>query len=476
MYGGRPSQFGVSLVRPHLGRLIAILRLVDACAIGFTLLVANLFYGEAWGLRHWVAVAAASGSFIIIGQFNGLYRAFRGGPSKQLGRVGYTWALVIGVLLLLAFTAKWTEIYSRVQLAAWFLATPIMIGIWRLGLTYTMQEMRDRGLNSRTVAFAGCTAFAERLARGILATPWSGMRLLGFYDDRVNSPGRLYPISRDIAEVRGSFEDLVIAAKSGELDIIYITLPIRADARIKALIDQLTDTTASVYVVPDFFISSMLQARWTSVGDLPVLAVHETPFAGPASWLKRLEDIVLGSLILALIAIPMLVISIAVKVTSRGPVFFRQRRYGLNGEEIWVLKFRSMRTMDNGAVVQQATKGDPRMTSIGAFLRRTSLDELPQFINVLTGKMSIVGPRPHAVAHNELYRSQISGYMLRHKVKPGITGWAQVNGWRGETDTLDKMKMRIEHDLAYIRSWSVWLDIKIIFLTVFGRAVRNNAY
>jgi len=170
------------------------------------------------------------------------------------------------------------------------------------------------------------------------------------------------------------------------------------------------------------------------------------------------------------------VIAIGVKLSSKGPVFFRQNRYGLNGQPIQVLKFRTMTTMDDGAVVVQASRNDSRITKFGAFLRRTSLDELPQFINVLRGDMSVVGPRPHAVAHNELYRGRIRGYMLRHKVKPGITGWAQVNGWRGETEVLSKMESRVEHDLYYIDNWSLLWDLQIVFLTVFGRRVRSNAF
>ena len=204
--------------------------------------------------------------------------------------------------------------------------------------------------------------------------------------------------------------------------------------------------------------------------------VFDTPFKGVKRVLKRLEDIVLGCIFLTMCAVPMLFIAAAIKLTSRGPVFFRQRRHGENGVEIEVLKFRSMAVMENGARVVQAQKNDPRVTPVGAFIRRTSLDELPQFINVIRGDMSIVGPRPHAIAHNELYRTKILEYMRRHKVKPGITGWAQVNGLRGETDTLDKMVARVEHDLEYIRRWSLWLDLKIVFLTVFGRKVRMNAY
>jgi putative colanic acid biosynthesis UDP-glucose lipid carrier transferase len=209
---------------------------------------------------------------------------------------------------------------------------------------------------------------------------------------------------------------------------------------------------------------------------MPVVSIFESPFQGLSGWVKRLEDIALSIVILSLIAVPMLFIALAVKVTSKGPVFFVQRRYGLGGRPISVLKFRTMRVAEDGGTIKQAQRNDPRVTPLGAFLRRTSLDELPQFLNVLAGSMSVVGPRPHAVAHNELYRSQIHGYMLRHKVKPGITGWAQVNGWRGETDTVEKMQRRIEHDLYYINNWSFLWDMKIIFLTLFGSRVRENAF
>ncbi len=209
---------------------------------------------------------------------------------------------------------------------------------------------------------------------------------------------------------------------------------------------------------------------------MQALSVYDTPFQGASDLLKRAEDIVLSSIILLMLTLPMLCIAAAVKLTSPGPVIFKQKRYGLDGKQILVYKFRSMKVQDNGPVVKQATKNDPRITKLGAFLRRTSLDELPQFINVLQGRMSIVGPRPHAVAHNEEYRKLIKGYMLRHKVRPGITGWAQVNGLRGETETINKMVKRVEYDLDYIHRWSVWLDLKIIFMTVFNGFINKNAY
>jgi putative colanic acid biosynthesis UDP-glucose lipid carrier transferase len=219
-----------------------------------------------------------------------------------------------------------------------------------------------------------------------------------------------------------------------------------------------------------------MQARFDNVGGMPVIAIRETPFMGLNSMIKRASDVVFGSIILVLLAPLMLSIAAAVKWTSPGPVIFRQRRYGLYGEEIMVYKFRSMWTLDDGARIEQARRDDARVTPVGRFLRRTSLDELPQFVNVLQGSMSIVGPRPHAVAHNEEYRKLIKGYMLRHKVKPGITGWAQVNGLRGETATLDKMEARIQYDLDYLRNWSVWLDLWIILKTVRVILTRENAF
>jgi putative colanic acid biosynthesis UDP-glucose lipid carrier transferase len=249
-----------------------------------------------------------------------------------------------------------------------------------------------------------------------------------------------------------------------------------AEKRIVQIISQLADTTVSVNIVPDFFTFNLIQSKWTNVQGIPVVSVLDTPFNDFDGFLKRIEDLLLCAVILPLISIPMLLIGIGVKLTSKGPMVFKQIRYGINGQKIEVWKFRSMTVTENGQVVKQATKNDSRITPFGAFLRKTSLDELPQFFNVLQGHMSVVGPRPHAVAHNEEYRKQIQGYMLRHKVKPGITGQAQVNGCRGETETLDKMEARIHHDLEYIKKWSLWLDIKIVVKTIIKGFYGNQAY
>jgi len=257
---------------------------------------------------------------------------------------------------------------------------------------------------------------------------------------------------------------------------VYITLPLSAECQVRRMINDMADSACSVFLIPDIFVFDLLHARQTSIDGLPAISIYDTPFSLADSVIKRGFDI-LGSLaILTIIALPMLAIAVAISLTSRGPIIFRQHRYGLDGKPIEVWKFRTMNTTENGSVVTQAKRNDARLTPVGGFLRKTSLDELPQFFNVLQGHMSIVGPRPHAVAHNEEYRKLIKGYMQRHKVKPGITGWAQVNGWRGETDTLEKMEKRVQFDLAYIRNWNVWLDFKIVFLTIFKGFVNRNAY
>ncbi|MBI5138128.1 MAG: undecaprenyl-phosphate glucose phosphotransferase [Nitrospirae bacterium] len=250
----------------------------------------------------------------------------------------------------------------------------------------------------------------------------------------------------------------------------------RAEERIRELTNSLTDATASVYLVPDIFAFELMNARAQEIDGMPVISLCDTPFSGLDGYLKRIEDIVLSLVIMALLLPLTLTIALGAKLTSRGPVLFKQRRYGLDGRQIKVYKFRTMTVCEDGGEITQATHGDARITRFGAFLRRTSLDELPQFYNVLQGRMSIVGPRPHAVAHNEQYRRLIKGYMWRHKVRPGITGLAQVAGYRGETETLDKMEKRVEYDLNYIRNWSLFLDLKIIALTVVRGFTHKNAY
>jgi putative colanic acid biosysnthesis UDP-glucose lipid carrier transferase len=467
----------------------AKLNMLAACADAFWICVALALVCNAWSMawdsRHSVMAAAAVVLFYLVGQVHGIYRTSGAEPIlREFTRTLMCWALVIPMLSMLAFITKSEDEFSRSLIGTWWCLAPTLIASWRALMRATLQGIRARGYNTRPVAIFGASTLGEQVANSIKRSPVSGLRVVGFYDDRQSSrmPTRdaqtpaQAPASTRPFELRGDLERLVAAAEASQVEVIYIALPVRAEARINDIIGRLQHTNASVSLAYDFGGFDVLHAQWGQVGDVPVMSVVENPFRGIEGFTKRAEDLVLGSLIMLLIALPMLLIALAIKLTSRGPVFFRQRRYGLNGEEIRVLKFRSMSVMEDGAEVKQAVKNDTRVTKVGAFLRRSSLDELPQFLQVLTGEMSIVGPRPHAVVHNEQYRALIQGYMLRHKVKPGITGWAQVNGWRGETDTLEKMTKRVEYDLTYIRDWELWLDVKIILMTIFSSLRNENAY
>jgi putative colanic acid biosynthesis UDP-glucose lipid carrier transferase len=336
------------------------------------------------------------------------------------------------------------------------------------------QRLRARGFNTRRYAICGVNGLGIQLARNIESAPELGLRLTGFYDDRPRD--RTVQVPRELGSHMGSLDRLVRRARRGNVDIVYITFPMRAEERIRDVLAQLADTTSSVYIVPDFFVFELLHARWTNINGLPAVSVFENPLYGVDGLLKRTVDLVVGSLLLAVAALPMLLIAGLIKRSSPGPVFFRQRRYGLDGRETLVWKFRTMICCDDGPAVRQVTRDDDRVTPIGRFLRRTSLDELPQLFNVIEGSMSLVGPRPHANAHNEQYRSMITGYMLRHNVKPGITGLAQVNGYRGETETLEKMERRVACDHQYIREWSFWMDLKILAKTLGVVLAQQNAY
>jgi putative colanic acid biosynthesis UDP-glucose lipid carrier transferase len=454
----------------------SLMRLVDFVLIYVALWLPTYARGAVWDQRSWATATIAAILFVAIGQSLRIYESARGaGLKPQLARVWGSWFVgVVPVLLFLAFISKRSEEYSRIVISSWFVLVPLLIAIWRMVAVLGLRGLRASGYNKRAAAIIGMTELGEQLALQIQAVPSLGLEVCGFYDDRAGE--RCHPIPESRGKRAGSLSDVVEAARAGEFNLIYIAFPLRAEPRVNELLRELSDTTATVYLAADFFAYDLLHARWGTLGDVPTISLHETPFYGVDGWLKRLEDIVLGTFILMILAIPMLIIGACVKLTSPGPALFRQRRYGLNGEVIHVLKFRSMTVTEDGAEIRQATKGDARFTKLGAFLRQTNLDELPQFLNVLKGTMSIVGPRPHAVAHNELYRKKVQGYMLRHKVKPGITGWAQVNGWRGETDTLEKMEKRVEHDLDYIRNWSVLWDLQIILMTVFGAGARRNAY
>lgn len=448
-------------------------RVIDLSIIAVFYFVVS--YSEAYtlNLQNLILLFVYITCYQVTAEAMELYRSWRGERTIEMLRItAITWLIGSVITFSVAFFFAEQLTVSSLVVSLWFGCSLISLLLWRYVARKLLFRMRRSGRNSRDAIVIGATQLGHNLANQIMSNEQLGIRFKGIFDDR--SQERLS--NEFLPQVKGHIEDAIEKAKRKEVDFIYIALPMSAEHRIRHILEKCSDTTASVYIIPDFFIYNLLNARWQSIGSLQALSVYDTPFQGASDLIKRAEDILIGTLILIFLALPMIAIGLLVKFTSKGPVIFKQKRYGLDGKEIIVYKFRSMTTMDNGSLVKQATKGDPRITKFGAFLRRTSLDELPQFFNVLQGRMSIVGPRPHAIAHNEQYRKLIKGYMLRHKVRPGITGWAQVNGFRGETETVDKMLKRVEYDLEYIHRWSVWLDIKIIIMTAFRGFSSKNAY
>jgi putative colanic acid biosynthesis UDP-glucose lipid carrier transferase len=384
-------------------------------------------------------------------------------PSHRVAiEIAASWLAVLVVLVAIGYASESLGVFPLPVLFAWAGLVPFFQWGAVVLIRRDLARRAAQSMGHRRVVIIGSGSLGARVAQAMKASPDPGCELVGFFDDRTDE--------RVTAGLIGShLGALALAApyiRDHEIDEVRITLPLGSQARMLDLIAQLQGTTASIFFVPDLTGLGVIQGRLQLMNGLPVVGICETPFTGTNRLVKRLSDIVLASGILVLIAPILLAVALGVKHSGPGPVIFKQRRHGLDGKEIIVYKFRSMRTMDDGAHVPQATRGDPRLTPFGAFIRRTSLDELPQFVNVLQGRMSVVGPRPHAVAHNDLYRPLIKAYMVRHKVKPGITGWAQVNGHRGETDTLEKMQARVDHDLAYLQNWSLRLDLMIIWRTI----------
>ena len=460
-------------LRPYQSELSLLQRLIDAGLVCVALWISHRLYSVIIDEHNMLSAVLAVVCFYFFAEAKGLYDSWRmGSIVVEITDLITAWGMVVVILVILAFVTKTSANFSRLVVVTWFIAAPFGLVIARVLTRTVLREMRRAGKNTRTLAIVGANAQGLRLIEKSQDAPWMGMRPLGIYDNVTyeTAPDKIKTY------LKGSVEDLIQEVRKGQVDYVYIALSMQEESRIMELVAALADTTASVYVVPDMFVSNLINARWTNFHGILAIRVFETPFMGVDGWIKQMEDFFLSAFFLVIAALPMLVIGMAVKLTSPGPVIFKQRRYGLNGEVVEIWKFRTMSVCEDGVEIPQAKRGDSRITPLGKFLRRTSLDEFPQLINVLQGRMSLVGPRPHAVAHNEQYRKLIHGYMLRHKVKPGITGWAQVNGWRGETDTLDKMEKRIEYDLEYIRNWSFWLDIKIIWLTIFRGFSGKNAY
>ena len=382
------------------------------------------------------------------------------------------WLFMLGMLWLIFVISDFGYLIYDPIIDTWAVITPFVLIILQLTARIFLSYFFKYYAKKRNAVIIGVDHLGLQLITYCDSDKFSDLNFLGFFEDR--NEDRVPDLGEN--GILGRTAEIPDFLRSNDVQVVFIALPMTHQPRVMELLDVMRDSTVSIYFIPDVFITDLIQARFDHIGETPIIAVCESPFYGFSGLLKRASDIIFALLILTLIFPVMILIAIGIKLTSKGSILFKQHRYGLDGKEILVYKFRSMTVSENKNVVTQASRNDQRVTPLGSFLRKSSLDELPQFINVLQGRMSVVGPRPHAVAHNEMYRELIKGYMVRHKVKPGITGWAQVNGFRGETDTLDKMAARIDYDLEYLRNWSLWLDIIIIFRTIGVVTGDKNAY
>lgn len=453
-------------------------KVADFLMINFSLSVLLSWLGKTETAVDVAAAFIFSMVFLVVGQSAQLYR------NDVIRRIDASIVRLILVTVLSIFLMAIARyVFAGMEgvnisnltvsvFNTWCLVIFSVAAMLRLLVIRCSHVLRNVGDAKKRIAIIGMTPAGLAISNSIHKDNQNQTMDVAFYDDRDEDRFGYMNSVPHLGEVQLALDK----ARDGELDEVYIALPMVAKDRIRQYLDALSNSTVDTFIVPDLYTYNLNVSQVKSVGGVQTFSVFGSPFDGVGALIKRIEDIIIGSAITLMISPVLIAVAIGVKLSSPGPVLFKQDRYGLGGKKIKVWKFRSMKVMENSAVVTQATKNDPRVTKFGAFIRRTSLDELPQFFNVIQGTMSIVGPRPHAVAHNEEYRVLVDNYMVRHKIKPGITGWAQINGYRGETETVDKMEKRIQFDIQYMQKWTLWLDLKIIFLTIFKGFVSETAY
>jgi putative colanic acid biosysnthesis UDP-glucose lipid carrier transferase len=422
---------------------------------------------------HLVLLHACSAlAFLLFPQF-GIYTSWRGRSLADMFlRLAAAWGMVLLIGMFFSYLIHHVGLPSRLWVFYWFAIGLSLLAAYRIGVYYALRHLRSKGMNNKRVVIVGYGSTGQEMHRRALQQDWTGYDVKAVYADPDDAACITDPSIKRIHTLE-EIRDFVEANRVHE---IWITLPLMDSPKLQHLQYLLGDMLVDIRWVPDILGLQMLSNRMGNFLGLPVVDLNQPISSGLNGVTKDIFDKVFSAAALVMLAPLLIVLSICVKLSSPGPVFFKQPRQGLNGRTFNVLKFRTMIVNQEHGTVTQATRSDPRITPIGAFMRRTSLDELPQFFNVLMGDMSVVGPRPHAVQHNEMYKDLLDMYMLRHRVKPGITGWAQIHGLRGETDTVDKMARRVEFDLQYIQNWSLWMDIRIIVWTAFKGWTHKNAY
>jgi Undecaprenyl-phosphate glucose phosphotransferase len=396
---------------------------------------------------------------------------------QQIARVFVAWTFVFAIMIVVAFLAKVSNQYSRVWLIIWYAFGLFGLQFFRVLLRLAFRKWRREGRLLQRVVIVGGGEHGRYLLNALRSDPEAETEVIGIFDDR--GPRRV-PDDIEGHQKLGSINDLLVFARTNRIDLIIVALPLVAEKRVLEILQKLWVLPIDIRLSPQTTSIRFAPQAYSYLGNVPCLKVFDKPLTDWDSIVKAVEDRVLAAMILLFIAPLLVTIAIAIKLDSRGPVIFRQQRRGFNNQLFELYKFRTLRhEMRDDNAAKLVTKNDDRVTRVGSFLRRSSLDELPQFFNVLKGDMSVVGPRPHAMmakAGDQLYEDVVIGYFARHRVKPGLTGWAQINGWRGETDTAEKLTRRLEFDLYYIENWSLWLDLKILLLTPFSLGTSKNAY
>lgn len=464
------------LIRAHPSAMLLFKRLIDLLLVLGCGLAAHAALSGQWRVDQHMRELMLCTLIISSVLFDvvGLYRSTRGARfSGEIERLALVWSVMFSSYLFAGWIIAPTPLTNEAMWAPLTASAAFTsMVVVRLLMSRLLGTLRERGYNRKRIAIAVASELGLQVCERLRSQPGLGFDVVGYIDDR--SLDRL--TMPEGIPLLGTVDDISDCVQRHDLDQVWMALPFRAEERIRHILGELRHSTVDIRLVPDVFQFFLLNQSLEEIGGIPVHTLTASPMQGANRLLKAAEDRVLAALILLLISPLMLAVALAVRLSSPGPVIFKQRRHGWNGKTIEVWKFRTMKLHDAPDGIKLATRGDPRVTAVGAFLRRTSLDELPQFFNVLQGHMSIVGPRPHPIEINEAYMDSVDRYVLRHKVKPGITGWAQVNGLRGALDTADKMERRVQYDLYYIEHWSVWFDLRIVLMTFFKGFMNENAY
>jgi Undecaprenyl-phosphate glucose phosphotransferase len=421
----------------------------------------------------WTFVAFSVACALFLFPMFGVYRSWRGRSKLRLaGRISVAWFVVQACAVALMFSLHWSGPVSRLWSAYWTLNTLVVLVLSRVAIYSIWSRMRSAGCDLRTVGVIGVGAHCENVLTRVAASPASGFRAVAHFILRPTAP-----FDAPGAASCSALSSFAAYVRENKVREVWVALPLSEERTLRNILDEFSGDLVNVRFIPDVQSLVVFGGEMIELMGAPAINLVASPLSGNALLQKAIFDRLFAIAALIAVAPLMVAIAIAVKLSSKGPVFFRQTRKGADGKVFRIFKFRTMRAhVEQVGVVQQATRNDPRITPLGAFLRRTSLDELPQFLNVLRGEMSIVGPRPHATAHDDHYQKIVDNYIHRYRIKPGITGWAQVNGFRGETDRVEKMQSRVEYDLYYLRNWSLKFDIRIVIATVMKGLVHRNAY